>query len=92
MDQMRPPYSQSEVENMNGYQASDVFHPLTCGNDSGHPNLVATEAGWHCPACEYKQTWSYGFVCDGTWREAVVGRQRLRDGLDELTIVRKPRP
>ena len=50
-----------------------VMHPFTCGNDlcrgvSGqHASLIASEDGWHCPACDYTQNWAHGFMA--CWKD-----------------------
>lgn len=51
-------FSPDEVESLNGFQNSRVFHPFTCGSGNrcdakhldGEGLLVAKEDGWHCPA------------------------------------------
>lgn len=63
------PFTPEEVVNLNEYQETGCFHPFTCGTDSCRATLVATEAGWTCPACEYTQGWAHGFMSDGSWRE-----------------------
>lgn len=52
------PWTPEFCERLNDYQAAGEFHPYTCGNDSRHALLVATEAGWHCPDCDYRQYWA----------------------------------
>ena len=84
--------SPEQIEKLNDYQNSGMFHPYTCANDGdekhilyefnkehkgqnykkyikkekekGIPypemvftqtNLIATEDGWICPVCDYKQ-------------------------------------
>lgn len=55
-----------QVKHLNAYQANELFHPLTCGSGNrkderhldGEGVLVATENGWHCPFCDYKQAFS----------------------------------
>lgn len=42
------------------WQMTDCFHPLTCGKDSSHQNLIAIEINnkvvLKCPDCDYIQT------------------------------------
>lgn len=59
----------NSVEARNALQNSGVVHPMTCGNDrhdEAHTayqklhggdfgQLVAVEAGWVCPVCNYTQ-------------------------------------
>lgn len=33
--------------------------------------LVATEAGWTCPTCDYTQDWAWSWMADRTWEEWV---------------------
>jgi hypothetical protein len=63
------PWTHEQVEALNRWQANDWVHPYTCGNrgEPGHKEyaeahgqhdhgiLVATPAGWVCPACDYTQ-------------------------------------
>ena len=47
------------IEKVRRYQDIDIFHPLTCGNDSNHALLVAEDHGGKvvlvCPDCDYVQ-------------------------------------
>lgn len=61
---LRAPFTSAQVEAMNAYQEAGMFHPFTCGNDSRHRNLVATEKGWICPDCDYTQNWAHPFMAD----------------------------
>ena len=56
-------FTDEEVENINRYQQSGKFHPLTCGN--GHGDLIATNDGLICPECDYRQTWVHGWIKSG---------------------------
>jgi hypothetical protein len=67
-DVIRAPWTAEQVEALNRWQASDFVHPYTCGsgyrtNRSIHPDgegrLVATEHGWVCPNCDYRQEWAW---------------------------------
>jgi hypothetical protein len=66
-----PPWTPEEVASLNGYQWSGVFHPFTCGNAECRAILVATESGWTCPDCEYRQAWAHQIMANGAWRETV---------------------
>lgn len=77
--QVTAPFTNEQVENLNGYQRSGVFHEFTCGNDfclgvDGHKAvLVATNDGWECPAgCGYTQDWAHEAMADGRWRRDSV--------------------
>lgn len=66
-----PPYTREEVESINAFQASGVFHPFTCPNedhDPGQVNLEATEQGMRCPQCDYTQGWVWHWMADDGWR------------------------
>lgn len=60
-------FTDAEVEEINAYQRSGTFHPLTCAN--GHGDLVATNDGLICPTCEYRQIWVPGWIKNGDWNE-----------------------
>ena len=54
--------TKEEVDALNEYQKSGKFHPYTCGGNrtdekhlDGQGILIATEDGWVCPYCEYRQ-------------------------------------
>jgi hypothetical protein len=64
---IQAPWSEDQVRNLNAFQRSGRMHPFTCGWRSEHGGegiLVATAAGWECPAdgCEYRQTWALPFM------------------------------
>lgn len=71
-----PVFTPEEVVSLNQYQQAHIFHPFTCGSgnrtDAAHLDgegiLVATEEGWICPYCDYKQNWAHPFMKDGTWQ------------------------
>jgi hypothetical protein len=65
------PWTPEQVAQLNAYQVSG-WHPFTCGAveycgagvlSNGlfapYTTLVATEAGWVCPECDYTQDWAY---------------------------------
>lgn len=60
------PFTDAQVEQLNRFQHSERTPEFTCGRRDEHPQnegvLVATNAGWHCPACDYTQGWAYGFM------------------------------
>ncbi len=72
------PFTPEQVRNLNSFQESGRFHPFTCGgnrHDAAHTayqeehggdfgQLVATETGWICPVCGYRQDWAHGFMAD----------------------------
>jgi hypothetical protein len=58
-------FSDDEITEINRYQRSGMYHPLTCPN--GHGTLVATPDGLLCPECEYRQTWVHAWIRNGNW-------------------------
>lgn len=75
-DKLRTPFTAEQVEQLNKFQDSGLYHPFTCGNSSRHRNLVATADGWICLDCDYKQHWAHGFMADAKtlafdWRVAL---------------------
>lgn len=60
-------FSEDEVESLNAYQDAGVMHPFTCGNCSGHRDLIATREGWHCPDCDYRQDWAHLEMKNWQW-------------------------
>jgi phosphoglucomutase len=69
------PFSDEQVAALNHYQRQGFFHPFTCGEDDAehveyaeanrdrHVGLlVASRDGWHCPVCQYTQTWAHRFM------------------------------
>lgn len=72
-----PVFTKDEVESLNAYQHSGVFHPFTCGGNrtdehhlDGEGLLVAAEDGWYCPFCDYKQSWAHESMKNGSWKKA----------------------
>lgn len=64
-----PPWTDQQVANLNAYQRSGRFHPFTCGGNrtdekhlDGEGLLIASNNGWHCPYCDYTQTWAHSFM------------------------------
>jgi hypothetical protein len=54
------PWTDHQVENLNRWQRCDHVHPFTCVNHhQGSRVLIAQNDGWHCPTCEYRQTWAH---------------------------------
>jgi hypothetical protein len=63
-DIKKAPFTQEEIDVLNEHQKNREFHPYTCGGNrkdakhlDGEGVLVATEDGWKCPFCDYKQNW-----------------------------------
>jgi hypothetical protein len=72
MADKKKPFTKEEVDNLNRFQRSGMFHPFTCDRASpkcetkGEPRrdgvLLATPDGWICPCGEYKQDWAHDFM------------------------------
>ena len=71
MDKGKGVFSDEEVKNLNDYQNAGVMHPFTCENGCGV--LIATNEGWHCPECGYRQYWAHDFMLSGEWRKSAIG-------------------
>lgn len=64
---MKAPWSPEVVKSLNESQQRHDRHPYTCpggppGNCRKTPTggvLVATENGWICETCDYKQNWAH---------------------------------
>lgn len=55
-------WTPEQVAALNKWQHNHRFHPFTCGSDSRHRVLVATENGWICKDCDYRQDWAHDFM------------------------------
>jgi hypothetical protein len=74
LERIKAPWTPQQVEALNHFQQSGMFHPFTCGQrDQWHHEerwgrhlgtLVATEDGWTCPDCSYTQDWAHAFMAD----------------------------
>ena len=53
-----PPWSDEQIAALNTWQRLGVVHPFTCPVEGHRADLVAHEDGWHCPQCDYRQTWA----------------------------------
>ncbi len=81
------PWTASQVDSLNGYQASGFGHPYTCPDRAVDTHvdgpydrgvLAATAAGWVCVDCGYTQGWAHQWAADGTWRK--LGGSWMEDG------------
>jgi hypothetical protein len=66
VDPVFAPWTPEQVEALNAYQKLGYVHEFTCHFDHGEKSrvLVATEDGWHCPSCDYKQLWAHAHMAD----------------------------
>jgi len=73
------PFTTEQVKSLNDFQQSGYFHPFTCGNENCRADLIATEFGWVCPACEYTQKWAHEFMTNNEWKIHSVLSQVLKE-------------
>ncbi len=68
LETTKAPWRTDEVDALNATQRNGIIHPFTCPNrgNGTHVNhngdlgaLTATENGWICLSCGYKQDWAY---------------------------------
>lgn len=67
------PFTPDQVKSLNEFQQNGYWHLFTCGNDSLHKDLRATEQGWVCDDCNYTQNWAHNFMADWTWKKLRTG-------------------
>lgn len=77
-------FTPEEVESLNDYQKSRAIHPFTCGGnrtDEHHLDreglLVATEDGWVCPYCNYRQNWAHDFMKNRQWQRSMDAQKAM---------------
>lgn len=58
MSKSHAPWTPAQVLVLNNYQVGK-FHPYTCGGCTPARDLIATEEGWVCAWCGYKQDWCH---------------------------------
>ncbi|HXV26697.1 MAG TPA: hypothetical protein VD862_01580 [Candidatus Paceibacterota bacterium] len=79
-----PPANEELLEAIAAWQESGIVHPLTCGKDSGHPNLLGAERGGSvvlvCARCDYVQLFIPDAVVALTAMSARERKIRLHDG------------
>jgi hypothetical protein len=72
MKESRAPWTEEQVESLNEFQESGVFHPFTCGTEGCRQDLVAASDGWHCSKCGlHRQDWAHEWMSDDSWRKAL---------------------
>jgi hypothetical protein len=59
---IKAPYTKDQVKRLNQYQSNGYFHPFTCGGKDCRETLIATNDGFICPHCGYKQDWAHEFM------------------------------
>lgn len=71
--QVNAPWSDRQVESINGFQQCGYVHPFTCGNEKCRDVLVAKHFGFVCTSCGYTQDWCHVFMADGSWKRDITG-------------------
>src|SRR5262245_38823434 len=59
------PFTDDQIAALNRWQGYGYVHEFTCPNE--HPGsrvLIAERNGWHCPCCDYRQTWAFEGMLD----------------------------
>lgn len=92
-DVVKAKWSDEQCFRLNAHQHNQEVHPYTCGNDSRHRPLIATENGWRCADCDYRQDWAHeatsteGEPATAEWLMEQPGARRSVSGriLVELT-------
>ena len=81
-------FSPDEVRSLNECQHAGVMHPFTCGGNrtdekhlDGEGVLVATEDGWICPFCDYKQDWAHEYMKNWDWKRTSMAMHMVGWGL-----------
>ena len=74
MTDIKAPFTPDQVESLNAYQKSGVFHPFTGNNDllpDGEDDiLVAEQDGWHSLVDpNYTQDWAHSWMADWSWKK-----------------------
>jgi hypothetical protein len=74
---LEAPWTDAQVENLNRWQQAGHVHPFTCPNDHAESRvLLAQNDGWHCPSCEYTQTWAHAMMALGPPPDPLQGLRR----------------
>lgn len=80
-DTVEAPFTEDQVDSLNGFQVAGLFHPFTCGGASCRDDLVATVDGWVCPSCGNTQKWANRFMADWSWCKPTVIYTELKTRL-----------
>ena len=73
MNRVHAPFTKDQVDSLNAYQKSGIFHQFT-GNNNLLPEgeddiLVANREGWYSlNDPNYTQSWAYPFMADWSWK------------------------
>lgn len=80
MDTIQTPFTDEQVDILNGFQSLSSVHPFTCRKSSCRASLRATTEGWICDECGdgVQQKWAYKFMSD---EEIVKQRKEIEEKL-----------
>jgi hypothetical protein len=59
------PWTDEQVANLNRWQKEGYVHEYTCPRAHRPYSsrvLIARNDGWHCPSCDYTQTWAHSIA------------------------------
>lgn len=59
---IRAPWTAEQVAALNRWQKAGNVHEFTCPNNHRDRVLVAHEDGFHCPVCDYRQSWAHAVM------------------------------
>jgi hypothetical protein len=93
MTSIKAPWTYEQVEALQLYQDSGIFHPFTCGNRDDHPVvhgdkgiLIPTVRGWICQFCDYTQDWAHPAMFDRTELERMLNARNEMFGKSSETL------
>src|SRR5262245_33229944 len=63
---VKAPWTDEQVANLNRFQACKYLHEFTCpmAHRGSSRTLIARPDGWHCPECDYRQSWAFCFMAE----------------------------
>lgn len=77
MERVEAPWTQEQVDSLNGYQQAGCFHPFTGERKANgdQVDLIATPEGWvEVAGGPVVQTWAYRAMTDGAWKDTEIYR------------------
>ena len=79
---MKAPFTEEQINSLNGFQKEAKWHPFTCGTDKCGADLIAVKEGWICPRCDYTQDWAHDSMADDSWRKHADAINQWRSKID----------
>ncbi len=66
---IRAPWTEDQVNSLNGYQACGFHHPFTFGDEPNKVDLIATTDGWVAiEGGSVVQDWAHSFMLNWEWK------------------------